>query len=231
MNDYFDKIYLLNLRKRKDRLEKSTNRLNKFNIEFEIFEGTDGSILNHIWSKFNNKYFTNSNYLGCAISHLSIYQDALNNGFKRILIIEDDNLINKNIDSLFRDIPDWKDLFYLGYIPLNDDCTMWDYMWGIQTHNRIINNFFNPRNLWGLYAYGITNELMIELLEIYKNSFPMEIDRYFVNVIQPRGNSIAISPQLFSCEDEIYSDNLGFVPPNMKQKSIDTRLANLSDYI
>lgn len=231
INEYFDKIYLLNLRKRKDRLEKSTKKLSELNINFDVFYGLDGSILNAIWNKFDNSYFTNPNYLGCAISHLSIYQDAINEEYDKILIIEDDNLINKNLHSLFVDIPQWNDLFYLGYIPLNNDCSMWDYSWGIQGHNMITNNFFNPRNLWGLFAYGISNSIMKELLDLYNSSFPMELDRYFVNTIQPRGGSIAIAPQLFCCDDDIHSDNLGFTPTNMTQKSIDSRFANSSDYI
>lgn len=231
INEYFDKIYLLNLRKRKDRLKKSTDKLNSLNIKFDVFHGVDGVILNDIWKKINNSYFGNPNYLGCAISHLSIYQDAINDGHEKILIIEDDNLINKNINSLFIDIPNWNDLFYLGYIPLSDDCSMWDYRWGIQDNNMITDNFFNPKNLWGLFAYGISSSLMVELVNLYNSSFPMELDRYFVNTIQPRNGCIAIAPQLFCCDDDIHSDNLGFTPPNMTQKSIDSRFANFSDYI
>jgi hypothetical protein len=231
INEYFDKIYLLNLRKRKDRLEKSKEKLNSLNIKFDVFHGVDGIILNSIWKKVDNSYFSNPNYLGCAISHLSIYQDAINEGYDKILIIEDDNLINKNIHSLFINIPQWDDLFYLGYIPLNEDCSMWDYSWGIQGHNMITDNFFNPRNLWGLFAYGISKSLMIELVNLYNSSFPMELDRYFVNTIQPRNGSVAIAPQLFCCDDDIHSDNLGFTPPNMTQKSIDSRFAKFSDYI
>jgi GR25 family glycosyltransferase involved in LPS biosynthesis len=231
INEYFDKIYLLNLRKRKDRLEKSKEKLNSLNIKFDVFHGVDGVILNHIWKKIDNSYFSNPNYLGCAISHLSIYQDAINECHEKILIIEDDNLINKNINSLFVDIPNWNDLFYLGYIPLSDDCSMWDYRWGIQSHNTIRDNFFTPRNLWGLFAYGISRSLMVELVDLYNSSFPMELDRYFVNEIQPRNGCIAIAPQLFCCDNDIHSDNLGFTPPNMTQKSIDSRFANFSDYI
>ena len=231
INSYFDKIYLLNLFKRKDRLVSSKDRLDKLNIKYEVFNGTDGTVLNKILQNLNNPNFTNPSYLGCAISHLSIYQDAILNKYDRILILEDDNLINQNINSYNFTIPDWSDLFYLGYIPLNDDCSMWDYSFGIQGHNFICDKIFKPTNLWGLFAYGIKSDLMREMVNLYNQEFPMEIDRYFVNNIQKRGNSIAISPQLFCCDDNIYSDNLGFTPPNMTQKSIDTRFANISDYI
>jgi GR25 family glycosyltransferase involved in LPS biosynthesis len=233
INEYFDNIYLLNLKRRKDRLDKSIKKLNELDIKFDIFNGTDGSVIKNIWEKFNNSNFSNPNYLGCAISHLSIYQHAVQNDYQKILIIEDDNLINKNINTIFENIiiPEWNDIFYLGYIPLNDDCSMWDYRWGLQGHNMLSDNIFNPRNLWGLFAYGLTNKLMKELLDIYINTFPMELDRYFVKIIQPRNNSIAISPQLFCCEDNNFSDNLGFIAPNMTQKSIDSRFANIYDYI
>ena len=85
IDKYFDKIYLLNLYKRKDRLIKSTTKLNSHQIDFEVFNGVDGSTLNKLWEVFNNPYFGNTSYLGCAISHLSIYQDAIQNNYKKIL--------------------------------------------------------------------------------------------------------------------------------------------------
>ena len=231
INDYFDKIYVLNLHKRKDRLSDIDRRLKRLGIEYERFGATDGSVMKPIWEKFynDNKYFTTSNYLACSVSHLSIYKDAVENNYDRILIIEDDVLINKNIHSLFdsTNIPEWEDIFYLGFIPLSDDQSMWTY--------GIVNEFyteriFKPKNLWGLYAYGLTNKLMKELLEIYNQSFPMEIDRYLVNYIQPRGLSIGMTPQLFCCQD-IYSDNMNGFQVDMVKRSVDSRFANKEDYI
>ena len=232
INQYFDKIYLLNLQKRSDRLQPSKTRLDSLDIQYEVFFGCDGSVINHLFNKLENGYFTNPNYLGCAISHLSIYQDAIHHGYDKILILEDDNLIHSDIHNIFNtiEIPEWNDLFYLGYIPLTDDCTMWDYRFGIQGHNMLNDHIFRCTNLWGLFSYGIKRNLMIEMIETYNNSFPMEIDRFFVNTIQPRGGSIAIAPQLFCCDDNIYSDNLGYAPM-LSTKSIDSRFANKNNYI
>jgi GR25 family glycosyltransferase involved in LPS biosynthesis len=205
--------------------------MRRFGIEYERFGATDGSVMKHIWEKFyvDNKYFTTSNYLACSVSHLSIYKDAIQNNYQKILIVEDDVLINKNIHSIFdsTDIPEWSDIFYLGFIPLSDDQSMWTY--------EIVNQFYGeriikPKNLWGLYAYGLTNELMKELIDVYETSFPMEIDRYLVNNIQPRGGSIGITPQLFSCQD-IFSDNMGGQQVEMTRRSVDSRFARIEDYI
>lgn len=232
INDYFDNIYLLNLHKRGDRLKKSTSRLDKLEIKYDIFGACDGWVLNHVWRKLENPYFSNSRYLGCAISHLSIYQDALESGYKKILIIEDDNLIHHNIQNLFDtfEVPDFKDLMYLGYIPLSDDMSMWTYEIAYQGSNAINSNFFRCRNLWGLFSYGITSELMSEVIEVYNNRFPMELDRYFVNQVQPRGGSIASAPQLFCCDDGILSDNTGW-SEHLSTKSIDSRFCSRVDYI
>ena len=182
-----------------------------------------------IWESFPNKQFTTPNYLACCISHLSIYRDAVDKGYQKILILEDDLLFNKNLNLFFNIdvIPEWEDIFYLGYIPLSDDLSMWNY--GL-VNNFIKDRFFIPKNLWGLYSYGISNSLMKELLSIYDLMFPMELDRYFVNIIQPRNKSIGISPQLFCCQD-IYSDNMGQNQVNMVIRSVDSRFAQLSDYV
>lgn len=235
LNKYFEKVYVLNLHKRKDRLRSIEAKLKRFGINYEVFGATDGCAMKAIWEKFNNPYFTTPNYLACAVSHLSIYRDAIDSGYQKVLIIEDDVLINNNINTLFEkiDIPHWEDLFYLGYIPLSDDQTMWNYnIVGVNPNMQnglFIPQCFSPKNLWGLFSYGITNRLMSEILEIYQNSFPMEIDRYFVNNIQPRGKSIALSPQLFCCQD-IYSDNMGSMQYDMKIRSIDTRFAHTDSY-
>lgn len=232
IHEYFDKIYLLNLHKRKQRLERSLDKLSQVGINPDIFHGCDGRVLRHIWGKLENNYFTNPQYVGCSISHLSIYQEALELGYNKILIIEDDNLVHKNIQEYFNsfDIPDFWNLLYLGYIPLNNDQTIWDYGFGYNSTNAINTNFFRAHNLWGLFSYGITAGLMQEVLDVYNNSFPMEIDRYLVNHIQPRAVAIASAPQLFCCDDDILSDNTGHTL-HLSTKSIDQRFSTRNDYI
>jgi hypothetical protein len=232
INEYFDNIYLLNLHKRKERLSKSIEKLNQLEIKFDVFNGCDGAVLNKVWNNLQNPYFANSRYLGCAISHLSIYQEAIELGYEKILIIEDDNLIHQNIQDLFDnfDVPNFEDLFYLGYIPLSDDMTMWTYQVTYSDTTEINSNFFRCRNLWGLFAYGLTRKLMIETVDIYNQSFPMELDRYFVTQIQPRGRSVASVPQLFCCDDNVLSDNTGW-SEHLSTKSIDIRFSSRQDYI
>jgi len=232
IDQYFEKVYVLNLHKRRERMNLTKQRLETVDVQYEQFGATDGSVMQRVWEVFSNQnsFFQNSSYLGCAISHLSIYQDAIERGFNRILILEDDNRVrqdaNSHFDRIITQVPSWNHLLYLGFIPLNDDCSRWDYG---------IFNFTSPhvaiaKNFWGLYAYGITSDLMREVLEVYKRDFPMELDRFFVSVVQPRNESFGITPQIFAADDG-HSDNSHRVETGMLQRSIDSRFANLTDYI
>lgn len=232
MKDFFDNIYVLNLHHQKERMNISKKRLSFMNInKYERFGATNGKILTHVWNKLENSHFKNPNYLGCAISHLSIYQDALENKYKRILIIEDDNRINIKLHQIWETL-DTKilydsELLYLGFIPLTDDCSMWNYSLVSQC---LSEHIYKAHNFWGLFAYSPSSELMQEVIDTYQQSFPMELDRYFVNHIQPRGNSIGISPQLFAADDGP-SDNSGRYELNMLERSTDARFSKLTDYI
>ena len=68
------------------------------------------------------------------------------------------------------------------------------------------------------------------LYKYYKNEIFMELDRYFVNIIQPQQNSYGIIPQLF-CLDNEYSDNTKRFDNDLLRKSVDTRYANYFDFI
>ena len=231
IDEYFDKVYVLNLNRRKDRLKTSTKKLEYCEIEFERFAAVDGSVLQNVWETFSSKKHTlaNPNYLACAISHLSIYRDALDNGYSKILIVEDDVSIRKNANEEFNNIidslPDWE-LLYLGFIPLTDDRTQWTY----KEFDVVSKNIAQSKNFWGLYGYGISSELMQEVLERYNRDFSMELDRFFVKEIQPRGKSYGIIPQIFAAEDG-YSDNSLVIETGMMQRSIDGRFGKLADYL
>lgn len=232
MNEYFDKIYVLSLKRNIDRRNLISERLKIVGIEFEFFDACDGQVLDNIWVKFDNPFFTTRNYLACAISHLSIYNDALSRGFNKILILEDDVKPHKNIQNLFKSwetqIPTDYELLYFGWIPLNDDCSMWTY--NIIDDKFLNNNLIKSHNLWGLYAYSPSRHLMSEMIDIYNKSFPMEIDRYFVEFIQRERKSFAVWPQLI-CHDILPSNNHGYTDNQSLLKSIDHRGFTSEDFV
>lgn len=236
INNYFDHVFCLNLTKRTDRLNTIDKRFQFIDLKYERFAAIDGTVLPHIHQKLKNPYFSNSAYVGCCISHLSIYQLALDRGYSNILIIEDDNRVHRNAQEIFKSSiseieNESVDLIHFAYIPLTDDLSMWSY--GILSDElKVSKHFYKSKNLWSLMAYGISSKLMKYLLEVYKNTFPMELDRYFVDHVMknPEFKCRAITPQLFCAEDN-YSDNTNSFTPNLMLRSVDSRCSQFHDYV
>lgn len=205
---------------------------------YEFFDAIDGSILFPLWEQVKEKFpfFRNPNYLGCALSHLSIYKDALDNNYERILILEDDVRFNRDLHKRSRfvksAIDKGADLIHLGFIPLSDDLSQWDY--NVYNENFYSDlHTFKSKNLWGLFSYSINSTLMRELVvNYYHKDFPMELDRFFVEKIFPSKTfiSIGITPQLFAHQDN-FSNNSHIIETNMLQKSIDKRYESEMGYI
>jgi glycosyl transferase family 25 len=232
MNAFFDKIYVLSLKRSTDRRNTISERLKNQGIEFEFFDACDGSVMFNIWKKLDNSNFKTPNYLACSISHLSIYNDALSHKYQRILILEDDVRTHINLNDIFNSykdqIPSDYDILYFGYVPLSDDCDIWDYR--IIDDRLISSNIFQAKNLWGLYAYSISPKMMYEIIDIYNRDFPMELDRYYVNHIQQTRNCYGIYPQLFSLDMNV-SENEGLVDAHAISKSIDRRIKLIEEYV
>lgn len=130
LNEYFDKIYVITLRRSLDRHEKINRQLKE--IDFEYFYGTDklnltmeGVIRDNVYDPVkarkmhrNNKTM-NLGQVGCALSHRTLYQHILNKGYERVLIMEDDLVPAIKDDATLRAIinespEDWE-LIYWGY--------------------------------------------------------------------------------------------------------------------
>jgi len=117
LNEYFDCVYVINLRRRPDRLAHITRELEKIHAKFKLIEAVDGNII-----ECNKDVGNGWNYrgvTGCAYSHRKIYTDALDNNYKQILVVEDDNVFmsgfNDMFESFIRQVPaDWEMLYFGG---------------------------------------------------------------------------------------------------------------------
>ena len=235
-NEFFDGMYCLNLASRPDRMDGMIRRFNYFGLKVERANALSGAIIKPMYDEFYkiNKYFTTPNYLACAIGHVHMYATALARNQKSIFVIEDDVRIHRNSDAMTRkalkDLPsDW-DLIYFAYIPLSDDQTMWTY--GLVDGSGEKPNFVRSHNLWSMMGYAMSERMMRHMVDVYGSSYPMEIDRYLVDVIQSgtKFKCYAISPQCIASEDG-YSDNAGTTWNNLSTKSVDSRFAAFHDYV
>jgi GR25 family glycosyltransferase involved in LPS biosynthesis len=99
-------VYVINLDRRSDRLEQITKQLDDLGIPFERFKAVDYLEIN------------STGTVACAMSHKAVLQDAVLNGYHKILVLEDDALFINNFKEEFNEIiskvPDDWQMIHLG---------------------------------------------------------------------------------------------------------------------
>ena len=144
-----NKIYYINIKRSKLRNENMIHILNKFNIDYERFEGIDYKDYENttLTQSLKSIYFneketinnnTNSEYAVLS-SHLNLLRKIENEENKYILILEDDvsldfiNYWDKSIEQIINEAPsDWE-IIMLNYFTLNptfeSDYRPWNNEW------------------------------------------------------------------------------------------------------
>ena len=119
VNSVVDKVYVINLDKDTERLRKIDRQLRAQGIEYERFSAIVGSQVasdSRITALCNE--FCTDGIKGCALSHHTIWERAIEHGYTSILIFEDDAIIpdylNERMRSTMSRIPAQWDLIYIG---------------------------------------------------------------------------------------------------------------------
>ena len=174
MNQYFDHIYVLSLERRFDKFCKTVNRLQNNDIfNFERFLGIDGNLkeIKNIYNsylyhqsknKYGNNYIPSSGSYAILLSMKNMLLDAIKNKYQRILVLQDDIIINTNFKILLKSYENilnsnWK-LIYLGASQHNWKNIQFD----------LEKRLYYCRGTDGAFAVGINSiifELLIELID------------------------------------------------------------------
>jgi GR25 family glycosyltransferase involved in LPS biosynthesis len=123
VNDYFDKVIVINLDRRTDRMEKLAPQLEKLDIQYKRFSAVDGKKLDI------------DPIVAGLRSHLQVMKQIAG---QRVLILEDDALFvedfNEKFEKVMQTLPEDWDIFYLGALVPKDVglIRMVNRHWGIQ---------------------------------------------------------------------------------------------------
>lgn len=130
LNKTFDRIYLITLQRATDRHEHVYKELE--GLKYEFFYGHDKlsfdieglkqqGIYDEGLARKHHRYGKPMppGMIGCSWSHAEVYRDAVTKGYKTILILEDDVVIDKATASLLPQVlaavpTDWQ-LLYFGF--------------------------------------------------------------------------------------------------------------------
>lgn len=137
---YYSKIYLINLKRRPDRLNnflthyKNSDMKNEEIIKFDAIDGSKLDIESVSLSElakaelqqlettgFRTKHYQlTKGAIGCYLSHVKIWENILKNNYETALIFEDDAKIpltlNQSIENEMNHIPNDWDIVLFGYI-------------------------------------------------------------------------------------------------------------------
>jgi GR25 family glycosyltransferase involved in LPS biosynthesis len=123
VNDFFDKVIVINLDRRTDRMEKLTPQLEKLDIQYKRFSAVDGKKLDI------------DPIVAGLQSHLQVMKLIAG---QRVLILEDDAQFvedfNEKFEKVMQTLPEDWDIFYLGALVPKDVglIRMVNRHWGIQ---------------------------------------------------------------------------------------------------
>jgi len=168
INNFFDRVYYINMWKDYDRNLHVIDQFKKFNItNYERAEGVevkelpDPSLYRN-FIKRDDIYIKGA--LGCRLAHLNIIKDSKSKGYNKIAIFEDDIEFrvdpNVLIHHNFLSIENF-DLLYFG---------------GLQ--EQVFNN-----QIVQTHAMGINSKIFEDILYMAEPS-GMEIDNFYAKIIQ-----------------------------------------------
>jgi GR25 family glycosyltransferase involved in LPS biosynthesis len=123
VNEFFDKVVVINLDRRTDRMEKLDLQLKELDIQYKRFSAVDAIKLNI------------DPIVAGLRSHLQVIKDNIG---RRVLVLEDDayfvDNFNEKFEKVMQTLPEDWDIFYLGALVPKDvgQINMVNRHWGIQ---------------------------------------------------------------------------------------------------
>lgn len=121
INKEFDNKYIISLKGRLDRRERTIQELSKINLTgYQFWDAVDGSKEEFEWDDSVNIIGWTKGAAALALSTIGVIEDAKKNGYEKILIMEDDVMFIDIAKEYIEDlkIPDgasW-DMFFFGYL-------------------------------------------------------------------------------------------------------------------
>lgn len=153
INDVFDRIVVINLDSRTDRMETFDEQAKKYGIKYERFSAVVANPpkLPPTWA--------------CKESHIQVIKQAVKDKVKRLFVFEDDALFVKDFNTkfseLYQELPEKWDMFYLG-------------AWHLQ-YEKYKEGLVKMIDSYSAHAYGINEHYMQDAFSAAYKPNPIDI--------------------------------------------------------
>lgn len=190
-----DEIICLNLKRRTDRKEKIVILFNNLNLKYRIYEAIDGfelkptQELNELFK--SNDFGSKRGVIGCAMSHLNIWKELIDNKLRNYyLILEDDVELHLKfkeylniIQNKLNEISEPWDILFLSYSMYDNKKNLYNLIDKNENVEIKIIDFDNSNYIGGFFGYIISKSGAIKLVNyINSNGIKHGID-YLIKII------------------------------------------------
>lgn len=230
------RIYVINLKKRKDRRDLMIYKLNKIGItNYTFFEAVDGT--NHVYDTLykmigSKNSFTSRGSLGIILTYIQLLQDAYIHGYDKILILEDDVNFHKEFDQLTDDFADIMQygLYDLIWIGANQTRYSQTQLHCIEKNKPYLPEPLNGYPTFGAYSIMLNRRAIYKLMKIinYHNLTNLKpIDHILNNVIATKSLTGIVCYPFLVLPDVTDSNNMG---PRNQSRFCRSRNYDINDY-
>lgn len=185
MNSFLKNVFVINRSIDKERMKTTHNILTNNNINYSRFEA--------ITIDQNNKSHMTDEVVGCALSHMHIWEHIVSNHLKSAVIFEDDIFLKKDwetsLNIALKELPNDWDILTLGNTGIKFKYDKYDSPFNFIFYNVItllnlgnkkydnstFNNITIPYFFTGAYGYAISNNGAKKLLNLI-NHIKFHID-------------------------------------------------------
>lgn len=190
INHYFDHVYLINLKRRPDRLDKMKSLLGDLKINYEVIEAIDGKTDLEAQS-ISLETGIDCGVVGCHLSHLKVYRDILSKGYERPLILEDDLIAHKDFDNILLNINEVPEDWHLLYLGTAD----WNFK---ENKKNIVKGvpYYRGLQIDSTFAYAIKRDILTDLIPYFEEPItkPCDTSLHLLQMMYP---SYIMLPQPF----------------------------------
>jgi hypothetical protein len=154
---FFEQVYCVNLPEAADRWQAVSNEFARFGLQGRVQRCFAQRPAREIFSPQADAHhnYPAVGMVGCTLSHLKVLIDALDRGFERILIFEDDVKLAddapQRLSVALAQLPESWDIFYLGGEP-------------IAPLARASPSLVKTGRFWGSYAYALQRKCFVRLM-------------------------------------------------------------------
>ena len=159
VNNFFDKVYVLSIKRLTKRQEHIKKHFKERNIEFEFVFGFDKDTLNMNEYNINKKKKLDSFQIANILSHKCVWEEILKNNYENCLICEDDvflpDFFENKFSQFIKNLDNKWDILQFGWQP-------YKYIPKGNNINKYVRK--NLSFIAGAHCYGINYKSCKELI-------------------------------------------------------------------